>query len=65
MKRPASADAQSSAKAHKTKRTKKSDCIIPPPVSDSVMNQFTLGRNENEAKRIADHVEWQCAKDKG
>jgi hypothetical protein len=40
------------------------ECIIPPRVSDEVLNRFTLGRNEHEARRISEYVEWQCAKDK-
>ena len=40
------------------------ECIIPPRVPDEVLNQFTLGRNEHEATRISEYVEWQCAKDK-
>jgi hypothetical protein len=40
------------------------ECVIPAPVSDAVMTRFTLGRNENESKRIAGYVEWQCAKDR-
>lgn len=43
---------------------KSNECIIPPRVPDGVLNRFTLGRNENEAKGIAEYVEWQCAKDK-
>ena len=39
------------------------DCLIPPRVSDEVLNRFTLGRNESEADRIARYVEWQCKKD--
>jgi hypothetical protein len=39
------------------------DCIIPPRVADEVLNRFTLGRNEKEATRISEYVEWQCAKD--
>ena len=39
-------------------------CVIPPRVSDEVLNRFTLGRNENEANRIAEYVEWQCSKTK-
>jgi hypothetical protein len=31
-------------------------------VPDEVLNRFTLSRNEKEAKRIAEYVEWQCAK---
>ena len=27
------------------------------------MTRFTLGRNENEAKRITAYIEWQCTKD--
>jgi hypothetical protein len=38
-------------------------CIIPPRVPDAAMNQFTLSRNENEAKRITEYVEWECSKD--
>ena len=30
---------------------------------DEVLNRLTLGRNEYEADRIAEYVEWQCAKD--
>jgi hypothetical protein len=41
----------------------KSECTIPPRVSDAVLNRFTLGRNENEAERIAGYVECECAKD--
>jgi hypothetical protein len=50
----------------KTKSAKKArgDCIIPPRVADEVLNRFTLGRNEAEATRISEYVEWQCAKDK-
>src|SRR6266404_844838 len=47
----------------KSKPSTNSECIIPPRVPDSVLNRFTLGRNENEAKRISDYVEWQCRKD--
>jgi hypothetical protein len=39
-------------------------CSIPPRVSDHVLNRFTLGRNESEANRIAEYVEWQCLKTK-
>ena len=39
------------------------DCIIPPRVADEVLNRFTLGRNEKEATRISEYVEWQCSKD--
>jgi len=39
------------------------ECTIPTRVSDEVLNQFTLGRNETEAEQIASYVEWQCAKD--
>jgi len=51
--------------ASKAKSAKKvrSDCIIPPRVADEVLNRFTLGRNEKEATRISEYVEWQCAKD--
>lgn len=42
----------------------KNKCIIPPCVADEALNRFTLGRNENEADRISDYVQWQCAKDK-
>ncbi len=52
------------SKERKSARTPKSDCIIPPRVPDKVLNQYTLGRNQNEAKEIAEYVEWQCAKDK-
>ena len=45
-------------------RGKNSKCVIPPRVADAALNRFTLGRNENEAERISDYVEWQCAKDK-
>ncbi len=45
------------------KSAKKTKCVIPPSVPDSVMTRFTLGRNENEAKRIAGYVERECAKD--
>jgi hypothetical protein len=38
-------------------------CIIPSRVPDAAMNQFTLGRNENEANRITEYVEWQCSKE--
>jgi len=40
------------------------DCVIPPRVADEVLNRFTLGRNEKEAIRISEYVEWRCAKDK-
>jgi hypothetical protein len=50
------------------RKTKRADidlpeCTIPPRVSDQVLNQYTLGRNETEADQIASYVEWQCAKD--
>jgi hypothetical protein len=50
----------------KAKNAKKvrGDCIIPPRMADEVLNRFTLGRNETEATRISEYVEWQCAKDK-
>ena len=48
----------------KTKPPTQGECIIPPRVPDEVLNRFTLGRNENEANRIGEYVEWQCAKDK-
>jgi hypothetical protein len=47
----------------KQKTPKQSECVIPPRIPDEVLNRFTLGRNENEANRIAEYVEWQCAKD--
>lgn len=47
-----------------TKGAPLGDCIIPPRVTDDVLNRFTLGRNEQEATRISEYVEWQCAKDK-
>jgi hypothetical protein len=40
------------------------ECIIPPRVADDVLNRFTLGRNEHEATRISEYVEWQCTKAK-
>jgi hypothetical protein len=54
--------AKSNGKAKIGKKDK--GCIIPPRVADAALNRFTLGRNENEADRISDYVEWQCAKDK-
>jgi hypothetical protein len=45
-------------------RGKTSKCIIPSRVADEALDRFTLGRNENEADRISDYVEWQCSKDK-
>jgi hypothetical protein len=33
-------------------------------VADEVLNRFTLGRDEKEANRISEYVEWQCAKHK-
>src|SRR2546425_324129 len=38
-------------------------CTIPSRVPDAAMNQFTLGRNENEANRITEYVECQCSKE--
>jgi hypothetical protein len=52
------------SKKKRRPRLTKGGCIIPPRVPDEVLNRFTLGRNKNEADRIADYVEWQCAKDK-
>jgi len=46
------------------KRKENNKCVIPLRVADAALNRFTLGRNENEADRISDYVEWQCAKDK-
>lgn len=37
---------------------------MAPRVADELLNRFTLGRNETEATRISEYVEWQCAKDK-
>jgi hypothetical protein len=53
------------AEPSKKKRlgSQKDECIIPPRVPDEALNRFTLGRNEYEADRIAEYVEWQCAKD--
>jgi predicted RNA-binding Zn-ribbon protein involved in translation (DUF1610 family) len=53
---------KSGNKAKKPKKNK--ECIIPPRVADAALNRFTLGRNENEAERISDYVQWQCVKDK-
>jgi len=49
----------------KTQDTEKDDCVFPPRVSDDVLNQFTLARNEYEGDRITNYVETECAKDKG
>ena len=54
------------AKPRKAKKlpSQKDECTIPPRVPDEVLNRYTLGRNEYETDRIAEYVEWQCAKDK-
>jgi hypothetical protein len=46
------------------KRKGNSKCVIPPRVADEALNNFTLGRNENESDRISDYVERQCSKNK-
>jgi hypothetical protein len=51
-------------KTKDSKQVLRGECIIPPRVADEVLNCFTLGRNEKEASRISEYVEWQCAKDK-
>ena len=47
----------------KPKKQVRGECTIPPRVPDTVLEHFTLGRNEHEADAIRDYVEWQCAKD--
>jgi hypothetical protein len=51
-------------KSRKRRVKVKGECTIPPRVPDEVLNRFTIGRNENEANRIAEYVELQCAKDR-
>lgn len=56
-------------RTYKTRKAKRADepssHIIPGPVSDDALNLFKLDpENRHEAKRIAEYVEWQCAKDK-
>jgi hypothetical protein len=46
------------------KRKVKGDCLIPPRVPNEVLNHFAFRRNDEEAKHIADYVEWQSRKDK-
>jgi hypothetical protein len=47
-----------------TKRKVVGECLIPPRVPDEALNQFAFKRNDEEARRIADYVEWQSRKDK-
>jgi len=64
-KKPARKAPIRAAKQNKAEKSnvQRIECTIPPRVSDEVLNRFTLGRNEDEADRIAEYVEWQCAKD--
>ena len=66
QKKPPTKTPKLAAEQNKAKKSKlqRSECTIPPRVSDEVLNRFTLGRNEYEADRIVEYVEWQCAKDK-
>jgi hypothetical protein len=59
-----SADFMKQRRKNREKRVQRGECVIPPRVADEVLNRFTLGRNEKEATRISEYVEWQCAKDK-
>ena len=40
------------------------DCLIPPRVPNAAINQFAFKRDDAEAQRIADYVEWQVRDDK-
>ena len=51
-------------KKRKSTSAPKSDRVIPPRVPDKVLNQYTLGRNQDEAAEIAEYVEGQFTKDK-
>jgi hypothetical protein len=52
------------APAKKTRRKIKGDCVIPPRVPNAAINQFAFSRNDTEADRIAEYVEWQVRDDK-
>ena len=40
------------------------ECLIPPRVPNAAINQFAFKRDDAEAQRSAEYVEWQCEKDK-
>jgi hypothetical protein len=66
-KSPAKQPKRPAKKTAKAKPTKKSnvegDCFIPTRVPDEVLKHFTYKGTDDEAQKIIDYVEWQCAKD--
>lgn len=40
------------------------ECLIPPRVPNAAINQFVGKRDDVEAQRVVDYVEWQWSKDK-
>ncbi|MGC2210397.1 MAG: hypothetical protein WA532_09840 [Candidatus Korobacteraceae bacterium] len=53
-----------SARIKRTSKKVVGECLIPPRVPNEALNQFAFKRNDEEAQRIADYVEWQSRKDK-
>jgi hypothetical protein len=41
----------------------KGECMIPPRPSNEALNEFAFRRNDAEADRIVEYLEWQCNKD--
>ena len=64
MQKKSKARNNKATKPTPAKRKVKGDCLIPPRVPDEVLNHFAFRRNDEEAKHIADYVEWQTRKDK-
>jgi hypothetical protein len=48
----------------KRSRKPKGACLIPPRVPTKAINQFAFKRDDAEARRVVEYLEWQWGKDK-